>query len=250
MSQSQPQWMCCLTNVIQGNLLPYARIWFTSRPAPANRIPLECVDQVKEMRGFSDSRKDEYFIKRMTDPNQARRILTHMKSSRIFEEYHQEYHVPHYSMLLDFILCSEESVSWSREWEDAQNADSNVHTLPDVSDHTDESEVCCRTRTTPIKSKDNSGIGEASLSTAGKGQPDLLRGRPERVGHRCWRSVSVLQNVCTGLQRGVWAVPEKGVLLCASEHPGVSDCPVCLSHVQQCKCHGRTGNHTQWPSDV
>lgn len=34
------------------------------------------------MRGFNDSRKDEYFIKRMTDPNQARRILTHMKSSR------------------------------------------------------------------------------------------------------------------------------------------------------------------------
>lgn len=140
------------------------------------------------------------------------------------------HHVPHSSMLLDFILCSEESFSWSREWEDAQNTDSNVHTRPDVSDHTDESEVCYRTRDgITIKSKDNSGIREASLSTAGKGQPDLLRGRPERVWHRCWRSVSVLQNVCTDLQRGVWAVPEKGVLLCASEHPGVSDCSVSFS---------------------
>ncbi|KAM4564684.1 protein NLRC3-like [Fundulus diaphanus] len=72
-----------VVNLIQGNLLPDANIWITSRPAAVSQIPEEYIDMVTEIRGFTDAQKVEYFQRRFKDDSGLTdRITSHIQSSQ------------------------------------------------------------------------------------------------------------------------------------------------------------------------
>ncbi|XP_073326485.1 NACHT, LRR and PYD domains-containing protein 3-like [Pagrus major] len=71
-----------LTNLIKGNLLPSALLWITARPAAASQIPSSYVDRITEVRGFTETQKEEYFSRRFNDEAMSCRIISHVKASR------------------------------------------------------------------------------------------------------------------------------------------------------------------------
>ncbi|KAI3354992.1 hypothetical protein L3Q82_004784 [Scortum barcoo] len=201
-----------LTNLIKGNLLPSALVWITSRPAAANQIPPKCVDRVTEVRGFTDAQKEEYFRRRVSDEDLI--FLDHMLTT----DQRGELPKTLTDLYSHFLL-----VQTKRK---KQKYDEGHETSPQDLMEAD--------RKLLLK------LGRLAFEHLEKGNIMFYQEDLEQCGLDVTEASGVLRSLYRDLQKRVCDLPENSLLLCSSEHSGVSGCSlhVPLLHQQE---HRGTG---------
>ncbi|XP_076142848.1 uncharacterized protein LOC143125341 isoform X2 [Alosa pseudoharengus] len=71
-----------ITNIIKGNLLPFAKVWITSHGSSTNQVPSWYINRVTEMLPLSDSQMEEFVKESLNDVTDASNILLRIKLSR------------------------------------------------------------------------------------------------------------------------------------------------------------------------
>ncbi|KAL2086375.1 hypothetical protein ACEWY4_017434 [Coilia grayii] len=71
-----------VTNMIKGNLLPFAKVWITSDPSTASQIPSHFINRVTEIALFSDSELENCVRESLNDVTQESSILQQIKMSK------------------------------------------------------------------------------------------------------------------------------------------------------------------------
>ncbi|XP_041958754.1 NACHT, LRR and PYD domains-containing protein 14-like [Alosa sapidissima] len=80
-----------ITNIIKGNLLPFAKVWITSRGSSTNQVPSWYINRVTEILPLSDSQMEECVKNSLNDVTDASSILHQIKLSR---SLHAMCHIP------------------------------------------------------------------------------------------------------------------------------------------------------------
>ena len=71
-----------ITNVIKGNLLPFAKVWITSDASSAKLIPSWYINRLTDILPFSDSQMEECVREQLNDVTEASKIIQQIKMSR------------------------------------------------------------------------------------------------------------------------------------------------------------------------
>ncbi|XP_056140237.1 NLR family CARD domain-containing protein 3 [Lampris incognitus] len=86
-----------MVNLLMGRLFYKGLLWVTSRPRRSRSMPADSVHKLIEVRGFTETQKEECFKKAFKDPEQSGRVIAHLNSCKTL---HIMCHLPMFCSVL------------------------------------------------------------------------------------------------------------------------------------------------------
>ncbi|KAI3354973.1 hypothetical protein L3Q82_004764 [Scortum barcoo] len=185
-------------------------------------------------------RREEYFRRRVSDEDLSSRIISHIKTSRTL---HIMCQIPVFcwitATVLDHMLTTDQRGELPKTLTDLYSHFLLVQTKRkkqkyDEGHETSPQELMEADRKLLLK------LGRLAFEHLEKGNIMFYQEDLEQCGSGCHRGPGVLRSLYRDLQKRVCDLPENSLLLCSSEHSGVSGCSlhVPLLHQQEHKGTG------------